>query len=223
MSDGGGQVSVMTRSTTPPGLRADGRGAEAASPAKRRIVVVTAALAVAAVMLLAGLWGLQADRSGDESAGTAPAGWVDVPGGWLTVREVSDRAVNHKGMPGMQTMPDPDPVPEGFVRLTVDLSLAARDETLRWKPADFTVEGDGIGVVRPHRAQLGDGVVPEGSQVAGGLTFDVPKKAENLTLDFRDAGSVPLELPTGHASPSGSSTGHPDGQHGGGPDDQHEE
>jgi hypothetical protein len=210
----------MTRSTTPPRLRADERGEEAASPAKRRIVVVTAALAVAVAMLLAGIWGLRADRSGDDQAGTAPAGWVDVPGGWLTVRQVSDRAVNHKGMPGMQTMPDPDPVPEGYVRLTVDLSLAARDETLRWKPADFTVEGDGVGVVRPHRAQLGDGVVPEGAQVAGGLTFDVPKKATHLTLDFRDTGSVPLELPSAHASPSGSATGHTDGPH----DDQsHEE
>jgi hypothetical protein len=213
----------MPRSTLQPRRRVDGRGEEGASPARRRIIVVTAALAVAATMLLAGIWGLQADRSGNESAGTAPAGWVDVPGGWLTVREVSDRAVNHKGMPGMQTMPDADPVPEGFVRLTVDLSLAARDETLRWQPADFTVEGDGIGVVRPHGAQLGDGVVPEGSQVAGGLTFDVPKKAEHLTLDFRDAGSVPLELPTGHASPSGSSTGHTEGQHDEGSDDQHEQ
>ena len=201
----------MARSTTSPGVRADQRGEEAASPAKRRIVVVTAALAVAVAMLLAGIWGLQADRSGDEHSGSAPTGWVDVPGGWLTVREVSDRAVNHKGMPGMQTMPDADPVPKGYVRLTVDLSLAARDGTLRWKPADFTVEGDGVGVVRPHRAQLGDGVVPEGSQVAGGLTFDVPRKAKHLTLDFRDAGSVPLALPSGHASPSGSSTGHSEG------------
>jgi hypothetical protein len=202
----------MTRSTPPP-LRAGERKEETASPAKRRVVVATAAIAVAAAMLLAGLWGLRADRSGDDQAGTAPAGWVDVPGGWLTVREVSDRAINHKGMPGMQTMPDPDPVPDGYVRLTVDLSLAARDEPLRWKPADFTVEGNGLGVVRPHRAQLGDGVIPEGTQVAGGLTFDVPKKARRLRLSFRDGGSVPLQMPSAHPSPSGSSSRHPEGQH----------
>jgi hypothetical protein len=204
----------MTRSTTPSRLRAGDRGEEAASPAKRRIVVVTAALAVAVAMLLAGIWGLQADRSGGDQAGTAPVGWVDVPGGRLTVREVSDRAVNHKGMPNMQTMPDPDPVPKGYVRLTVDLSLAARDDTLRWKPADFTVEGDGVGVVRPHRSQLGDGVVPEGSQVAGGLTFEVPKKARSLTLRFRGGGSVPLELPASHHGTTAPSSAESPNDHG---------
>jgi len=200
----------MTRSTQPPRLRAGervGERTETTSAAKRRVVVVTAAIAVAAAMLLAGLWGLSADRSGDEQAGTAPAGWVDVPGGWLTVREVSDRAVDHKAMPGMQTMPDPDPVPKGYVRLTVDLSLAARDETLRWKPADFAVEGKGVGVVRPHRAQLGDGVVPADTQVAGGLTFDVPKNAHNLTLQFRDGTLIPLALPDQHHRSSNPSAG----------------
>jgi hypothetical protein len=177
------------------------------------MIVVTAAVAVAAAMLLAGLWGLQAGRSGDEQAGTAPAGWVDVPGGWLTVREVSDRSINHQRMPGMQTMPDPDPVPKGYVRLTVDLSLAARDETLRWEPADFTVEGDGLEPVRPHRAQLGDGVIHEGTQVAGGLTFDIPGKGRHLTLNFRDRGSVPLQTPPkAHPTPSGSSTQHTNGR-----------
>lgn len=206
----------MTRSTQPPRLRAGERAgdpAEATSAARRRVVVVATVIAVAAAMLLAGLWGLQADRSDDDHAGTAPAGWVDVPGGWLTVREVSNRAVNHKGMPGMQTMPDPDPVPEGYVRLTVDLSLAARDQTLRWKPADFTVEGEGIGVFRPHRAQLGDGVIPAGTQVAGGLTFDVPRKARSLRLSFRDGGGVRLHLSSAHPSPSGPASQHAEGGH----------
>ena len=176
-------------------------------------MVVAAAGGGAALMLLAGLWGLQADRS-DEGAASAPAGWSAVPGGWVTVRQVSDRSIDHKGMPGMQTMPDPDPVPKGYVRITVDLSLAARGETLRWKPADFTGEGDGVGVVRPHRAQLGDGVVPDGSQVAGGLTFEVPQKARRLTLQFRDGGSVPLTLPTSRHSPSaGDSAGSPGHHH----------
>ena len=207
----------MTRSTPPPRVRAQDRaGARTdTSAVKRRVVVIAAAVSVAAAMLLAGLWGVSANRSGDEQAGTAPAGWVDVPGGWLTVREVSDRAINHKAMPNMQTMPDPDPVADGYVRLTVDLSLAARDGTLRWKPADFAIEGKGVGVVRPHRAQLGDGVIPDGAQVAGGLTFDVPKEARNLTLSFRDGGSVPLQLPGGHSGAhsgrSGSSSRHPDG------------
>jgi hypothetical protein len=162
------------------------------------VVVVVAALAGAAAMLLAGLWGLHANRSADQDAGAAPAGWVTVPGGWLTVRDVSNRAVNHKSMPGMQTMPDPDPVPAGHVRLTVDLSLAARGGTLRWQPGDFTVQGKGVDTVHPHAAHLGDGVVPAGTQVAGDLTFEVPTKATRLTLDFRGDGSVPLELPAGH-------------------------
>jgi hypothetical protein len=204
----------MTRSTSRPPLRTSERAEASASALKRRVIVVTAAIAGAAAMLLAGLWGLQADRSGDTQAGTAPAGWVDVPGGWLTVRDVSNRAIDHKAMAGMQTMPDPDPVPKGYVRLTVDLSLAARKETLRWKPADFTVEGNGVGVVRPHRAQLGDGVIPEGTQVAGGLTFEVPKEARQLKLSFRDRGSVSLTLPKAHPGQ------HLKGQH---DDPKHEE
>jgi hypothetical protein len=81
----------------------------------------------------------------------------------------------------------------------VDLSLAARDEALRWKPADFTVEGNGLGVVRPHRAQLGDGVVPADSQVAGGLTFEVPEEATRLQLRFRDSDPVALRAPKAHS------------------------
>lgn len=191
-------MTAMARSLDRPRVRAQERGLEPVSPARRRLVVAAAALVGAAAMLLAGLWGVHANRSGDQQAGAAPAGWVSVPGGWMTVREVSNRAVNHKSMPGMQTMPDPDPVPAGYVRLTVDLSLAARDGTLRWEPHDFTVEGTGVGTVRPHAAHLGDGVVPAGTQVAGDLTFEVPKKATQLSLDFRGDGSVPLELPAGH-------------------------
>jgi hypothetical protein len=206
----------MTKSAERPRLGSAQRAPEAVSPARRRLVVVAAALTGAAAMVLAGLWGWQADRSANQHTATAPAGWSPIPGGWLAVRQVSDRAVNHKGMPGMQMMPDPDPVPAGYVRLTVDLSLAARGETLRWQPRDFTVEGNGVGVVRPHRAQLGDGVVPEGSQVAGGLTFEVPKTAKHLTLQFRDGGSIPLAVPISRHSPSGASSG-------ASPDDQHDD
>jgi hypothetical protein len=191
-------VTAMARSLDRPRVRPQPRGPDPVSVARRRLVVVAAALAGAGVMLLAGLWGFHTDRSGDQHAAAAPAGWVTVPGGWMTVRDVANRAVNHKGMPGMQTMPDPDPVPAGYVRLTVDLSLAARGGTLRWQPSDFTVQGKGLGTVRPHAAHLGDGVVPSGTQVAGDLTFQVPKKARQLTLDFRGDGSVPLELPSSH-------------------------
>jgi hypothetical protein len=45
---------------------------------------------------------------------------------------------------------------------------------------------------------LGDGVVPAGTQVAGDLTFEVPKKAGHLTLSFRGDGSVRLAMPAGH-------------------------
>jgi len=188
----------MGRSTEGPPVRSREHGRDAGSRTRRTLVVAAAALVGAAAMVLAGLWGFRADRSGDQHAESAPAGWVTVPGGWLTVREVSNRAVNHRSMPGMQTMPDPDPVPAGFVRLTVDLSLAARDDTLRWEPRDFTVQGDGVGTVRPHAAHLGDGVVPAGTQVAGDLTFEVPKKARSLTLRFRGDGAFPLRPPAGH-------------------------
>jgi hypothetical protein len=188
----------MARPLDRPRVRPHERDPEPVSVARRRLVVVAAALVGAAAMLLAGLWGVRADRSEDQHAGAAPAGWVTVPGGWMTVREVSNRAVDHKSMPGMQTMPDADPVPAGHVRLTVDLSLAARGGSLRWQPRDFTVRGNGVGTVHPHAAHLGDGVVPAGTQVAGDLTFEVPKKATRLTLEFRGDGAVPLELPSSH-------------------------
>jgi len=201
-------VSARVRSTQPR-LCTDQRRDQAASPAKRRIIVVTAVIAISAAMLVAGLWGLQAGRSGDEQAGTAPAGSVEVAGGWLRVREVPDRSINHQRMPGMHTMPDPDPVPKGYVRPTVDLSLAARDETLRWKSADFIVEGDGS-AVRPRRAKLGDGVNP------GRWRADLRRTAEDTAPQVglpRQSGAVPLKAPRAHATPSGWATQHSDGQH----------
>ncbi len=158
----------------------------------------------------AGVWGLGADRDpghAHSDRALAAEGWVDVPGGSLRVRGASDRSVDHRKMSGMQTMADPDPVPTGLLRLSVDVDLAAGEDELAWSSRDFVVRGDQMRAATPHRVQLGDGVVPRLSSVAGALVFDVPERATGLSLRFRDSSPVPLQTPDSSLSHGGDGEG----------------
>lgn len=182
----------------------------------RRLLVAAGTAAVLALTLAAGWWGLRADRGAEPHGHPAAGGqaWTAVPGGgWLRVTEVTDRSITHQRMPGMQTMPDPDPVPDGMVRLHVGVELAAEGRDLTWRAADFALVGTGLEAVAPHDTELGDGVVPVASQVAGGLVFDVPETATGLALRFRDAEAVPLEVPRAVDDTPGRDHG-PDDEHG---------
>ncbi len=149
----------------------------------------TTTLLGAVILLLAavaaGAWGLTVDRGEDDHHPPVGREWAAVPGGWLQVRDVTTRSMDHKRVPGMATMPDPDPVPPGQVRIRIGVVLAAEGEDLAWREDDFRLTGHGTAPLSPHDADLGDGVVPAGSQVAGGVFFDAPEGVTDLRLVFR--------------------------------------
>lgn len=151
----------------------------------RHLVALVVAVLGLLGALLAGWWGLGADRGSDHV--TPSNGWVEIADGWVRLDEVADRSVTHSRMPNMQTMPDADPVPGGHVRYLVGLSVAADDRGLRWGADDILVSGTGMPPARPHGVELGDGLVPAGSTVSGTVTVDVPERARDVVLSFGDA------------------------------------
>ena len=175
----------------------------------RRLVALLATTAFVLAALGIGWWGLLDDR--DEHAhgeDGSPAAWTAAGAGWVRVTGVTDRTMTAMQMPGMATMPDPDPVPDGFTRISVDVELAAGQSQLRWRPADFVITGRGTDRLTPHRVTLGDGIVPAGTRVAGGLIFDVPTGATGLSLAF-DGGS-PYPLASFHHAGDGHGDHHHD-------------
>lgn len=168
---------------------------------RRQPALLLGVVATVLAVLAAGAWGLTADRGQGAHAQGDRTGyeWVAVPGGWLQVSDVTTRSMDHQPAPGMATMPDTDPVASGMVRIKVGVVLAADRADLAWSDADFRLTGAGTAPLPPHEADLGDGVVPRASQVAGGLVFDVPEDARNLRLRFRDGPLLPVEVElTGH-------------------------
>lgn len=162
----------------------------------------------------AGAWGLSADRGQDDHHDTGPE-WAAVSGGWFQVSDVTTRSMDHKRVPGMATMPDPDPVPSGLVRIRVGVVLAAAEDDLPWSVEEFRLTGRRTAPVAPHDAELGDGVVPAASQVSGGLVFDVPEDATDLRLEFADA-ALPVEIDLTqhpHDQPGDAPSPSPDDRH----------
>lgn len=159
----------------------------------RRLVVLIASVSFVVAALGLGWWGLQADRGDHAHAedGNA-ADWVLAGDGWVRVTSYVDRTMAAMRMPGMATMPDPDPVADGFTRVSIGVELAAGERPLPWRPKDFVVTGQGTEALTPHDLDLGDGVVPPGSRVAGGLIYDVPEEATDLVLAFAGGTAIPL-------------------------------
>ncbi len=182
----------------PAPVAADGRPRRPAARLLRALVVAVPAAAVIA----AGVWGLTAPRGGtDEHADAAAAvgAWVEAPGGFYRVDAVGDRALAHK-MIGM----DPDPVPKGFRRLGVDVTLAGESSAgLDVGPDRFAVVGAAMKPAGPIRARLDDGLLAQGSQISGSLVFEVPEKAADLQLRF-EGGSHGVALPVGPSHAAGS-------------------
>lgn len=161
-------------------------------PGRQAAVLLGAMLAVLTALAV-GAWGLAADRGQDDHRDVGPK-WAAVPGGWFQVADVTTRSMSHQRGPGMATMPDPDPVPTGFVRIRVGVVIAADRDDLAWSVDDFLLTGRGVEPVPPHAAELGDGVVPAASQVSRGLVFDVPEEATDLRVEFRKGSSLPVEI-----------------------------
>ena len=147
---------------------------------------------------------------------------VETPGGFLSLQKVTPEHMApmqmqnfaNQGM-NMSMPKNMDMVPDGRRRFTLDITLVAQNGVISYTAKDFRVSGEGFEGVAPIRTQLGKGTVAEGGAVSGGVIFEVPEKAENLTLSFDGGRGVALDLRPSEAnghSPNGESRegGHDD-------------
>jgi hypothetical protein len=172
---------------------------------RRRVGAGLLALAVL-FALGSGLWGTLNPSAGSP----VPVGEaVEVSGGEFRVAAVLPEHMEHMqagrfagadmgGMAGMGV----DMTPEGYRRLTVEVTLAAGEEPIRYARERFRVSGPELAETPPMRGELAEGVVPAGSAVSGVLVFQVPKEtAGELYLNFDGSRSVDLIAPAGPGSP----------------------
>ena len=111
-----------------------------------------------------------------------------VPAGYLRVDKVRPDIISHD--PKQHTTALPDPLPDGYRRFYVDVSLSGEDTRLFYSPEKFTVTAPGFAAVAPHRAAEAAGVVYEGQAVSITMMFQVAADAHGLVLHFdgQDAG-----------------------------------
>lgn len=197
---------------SPAGRRVPGRG-EPVGARRRppRAALVGVLLAVAALALVAGgLWAALAMSGADGAGAGRPAGDVlELEGGALAVTDVAPEVLQHgpAAMPGAMM---PDPVPDGFRRVVVDVVLTADSSSgLTYDAEQFRLGAAGTTPVAAQREGLGAGVVPEGARLDGELVFVVPEAATELTLTAAGVeDGVVVRVPAA-ASGGGHGEGHP--------------
>jgi len=170
------------------------RGSEPApAPAGKVGVVVLVVLAVLAV--LGAVLGLRSALGSDSTP--SEDGRLALPHGTLVVNTVTPEIMQHpKGMPASMM---PDPVPDGFQRFAVDLTIFADDGgPARYDAAELQVTGKGFEPSTPIRGTLGSGTIPEGGRVTGSVLFQVPDDVRSVLLGVRgESEQVRVRVPAG--------------------------
>ena len=131
----------------------------------RRAQVPAAVLGVV-LLVAAAVWSLSAARSL-----TADPTSVTVGSGVGHVEQVLSAARPQHAMPGMGS--DDDPVAEGERRVTVELTLEAGDEPLRFSVSDFALRTGEGKALAPHRSLLPETEMPAGTTLSGVLPHEV--------------------------------------------------
>ena len=109
----------------------------------RRTLAQAVLVLVTAAAVAAGVLGLRADRGGHENAVIGEV--VGIPGGEMRVDKVTywDESQHMRGMPGMTIS---DPLPEGYRRFWVDVTMHASSAPgLRYTPEAVAVSASEIG------------------------------------------------------------------------------
>lgn len=132
---------------------------------------------------------------GGPAAGPARPGVAEVAGGQVALTTVRAEVMNHpEGMPASMM---PDPVPAGFVRYSVEVTLTADDdEPLAYSASEIRVATPGEEPVGPVRESLGEGVVPPGASLTTSLVYEIPEGARRATL-LVDGRELAFRLPDG--------------------------
>jgi hypothetical protein len=178
-------TTTMTTSLHRPGRRPR----ETAPSTGRSTLVIAVLLAVSASVIVLAGWAAMSLTPGKGSSGATE---IAVKGGVVQFEGVTPEVLAHApGMPGQMM---PQPVPAGFRRISVEISLLATGTGMTYDAGNFRMSAPGVKPVPPQRDALGSGVVPEGSRVNGELVFVVPESARTLSLHLRGAdGSIPVD------------------------------
>ena len=87
----------------------------------------------------------------------------------------------------------PDPVPDGYERFGVSLTLrAAAADGLAYSADSFILTGESMEPTGPVRFGGGPGEIPDGMQASLTLIFQAPEDATSLRLSFRGASQAVL-------------------------------
>jgi hypothetical protein len=164
-----------------------------AAPVRRAGGLLTAALLVASLILLT-VAGLVARPLLLPAPSGGAAAQLGLPGGVVQLNQVRPEVLAH--MPGMPGTMVPDPLPAGFRRLSLDVTLLGEEQGLRYDAVRFRIVAPGVRPVAPSRDALGSGLVPAGSRVDGELVFQVPTAATGLSLTVLGADeAIEVEAP----------------------------
>lgn len=168
---------------------------------RHRIILGSMLLALAVtVALVAGGWGVISSIA----TGAPPASVgepVEVSGGIVRVDRVTPehmvpmRSGKFAATGMSMSATGMDMAPKGFERFVVDVTLVAENGALSYSPGDFRLSGEGVKDHAPIRAQISDGDLDKGNAVSGGLVFQAPVNAKNLTLNFDGGRGIALDLP----------------------------
>jgi len=164
-------------------------------------------LLVAAGVVATGTWGLSQSRGAGRGAVAAVGELVPVTDGAVRVDAVShlpDDPMKMSG-PGMAMPMSPGPgfkpLPKGFHRFAVDLTVFAKVAPgLRLHPAGFRVSATGLAPAQTTSLDLQSVFVPDGGFYSQRLEFQAPTSARDLVLRA-PGGARPIALGIGAASP----------------------
>ena len=177
--------------------------APAEAMARRGQTLLLAAALVTLTVVLGAVLVIRAFEPGVATPGgvTSHAA-VSLSGGQLTVNNVTPEVMAHpKGMPASMM---PDPVPDGFQRFSVDVTVSAGvADAVPYEAGKVRATARGMEPTAPMRGSLGEGLVPPGAQVSGSLLFQVPEDVREVRLSVVGAeGTVPVRVPVsaGHSS-----------------------
>jgi hypothetical protein len=160
---------------------------------RRRLLAFAAVVLTALAVALAGLVLTTVD-------GLAPAAGTDrlaLAGGSLTAGPVVPEVMAHN--PGMPATMMPDPVPDGFQRFSVEVTLHA-DSAVTYAADRFRVTAPGMRAAAPLRDTLGEGTASAGSQVNGTMVFQIPEDVRSVSLvEVGGDDALRLVVPVGTA------------------------
>lgn len=180
----GARSARVPRTLAPPGVPARRRpglpGLRGARIERSLLARVGLVLAIA-VVLVVGVSGLLVDRSGGEAAAVGEV--IEIDGGELRVDAVRywNQSQHMRTMPGMKM---PDPLPKGYRRFWVDVTMLARGGPgIRVEPAAFAVAAPAGGQpIGPHWSSDGLERILPGAEGTLMLLFQVPEGQQDVLL-----------------------------------------